>query len=136
MSFCQQSARRTVSKADFLQSCGIVCRIVWDSLKRPLYIWEAQLQPPERVDVVLEEEEGRSWVVDLAGGQQKARPRPVVAMVDNEDVEPAKEKDTTGKRRLKTALTKYFNLGVQTSDPLLTVAKWIAYVTEVSFVMS
>ena len=87
--------------------------------------------------MVLEEEEGRSWVVDLTGGQQKARPRLVVAMCDNEDVEPAREKDTTGKRqRLKTALTKYFNLGVQTSDPILTVAKWIAYVTEVSFVMS
>ena len=34
---------------------------------------------------------------------------------------------------LKMTLKEYFGLGVNTTDPLLTVAKWIAYATEVEF---
>ena len=34
---------------------------------------------------------------------------------------------------LKMTLKEYFGLGVTTTDPLLTVAKWIAYATEVDF---
>ena len=33
----------------------------------------------------------------------------------------------------KMTLKEYFGLGVNTTDPLLTVAKWIAYATEVEF---
>ena len=33
------------------------------------------------------------------------------------------------------SLRKFFGLDVRTSDPLLTVAKWIAYVTEVPLLM-
>ena len=73
-------------------------------------------------------EERRAWVVALAREQKK--PKLVVTMCDNEDEEPARERQC-----LKTALAKYFNLGIRTSDPLLTVAKWIAYVTEVPFFM-
>ena len=36
---------------------------------------------------------------------------------------------------LKENLKKYLRLGVQVTDPLLNVAKWIAYVTEVSVEM-
>ena len=75
-----------------------------------------------------EVEERRAWVVALAREQKK--PKLVVSMCDNEDEEPARERQC-----LKTALAKYFNLGIRTSDPLLTVAKWIAYVTEVPFFM-
>ena len=32
---------------------------------------------------------------------------------------------------LKITLKEYFGLGVHTTDPLLTLAKWIAYATEV-----
>ena len=32
---------------------------------------------------------------------------------------------------LKISLNEYFGLGVHTTDTLLTVAKWIAYATEV-----
>ena len=32
---------------------------------------------------------------------------------------------------LKMTLKEYFCLGVHTTDPLLTLAKWIAYATEV-----
>ena len=32
---------------------------------------------------------------------------------------------------LKMTLKEYFGLGVHTTDPLLTLAKWIAYATEV-----
>ena len=32
---------------------------------------------------------------------------------------------------LNITLKEYFGLGVHTTDPLLTVAKWIAYATEV-----
>ena len=76
-----------------------------------------------------EVEERRAWVVELAGREKKPK---LVGAPDNDDVEPARERNTTrGRQSLKTALTKYFNLGIQTSDPLLTVAKWVAYVTEV-----
>ena len=34
---------------------------------------------------------------------------------------------------LKITLKEYFGLGVHTTDPLLTLAKWIAYATEVKF---
>ena len=77
------------------------------------------------------EQEGRSWVVELAMGQKEMQPRLVVTS-ENDDADPARERNTTRKgQRLKTVLTKYFNLGICTSDPLLTVAKWISYVTEV-----
>ena len=33
---------------------------------------------------------------------------------------------------LKENLKKYLRLGVQVTDPLLNVAKWIAYITEVN----
>ena len=80
-----------------------------------------------------EVEERRAWVVKLAGREKKPE---LVVKPDNDDVEPARERNTTrGRQSLKTALTKYFYLGIHTSDPLLTVAKWIAYVTEVPFLM-
>ena len=88
----------------------------------------------EERDILLEQE-GKSWVVELAGGQKEAQPRLLVTS-DNDDVETARERNTTRKgQRLKTALTKYFNLGICTTDPRLTVAKWIAYVIEVLIFM-
>ena len=84
---------------------------------------------------VMLEQEGKSWVVELAGGQTKTQPRLLVTS-DIDDVEPARERNTSRKgQHLKRALTKYFNLGIRTSDPLLTLAKWMAYVTEVSIFM-
>ena len=81
------------------------------------------------------EQEGKSWMVKRAEGQKEAQPR-LLFTSDNDDVETARERNTTRKgQRLKTALTKYFNLGICTTDPLLTVAKWIAYVIEVSIFM-
>ena len=51
---------------------------------------------------------------------------------ENIDVESATENSSPRKRLwLKSAVKKYFRLGVHTSDPLLNAAKRIAYVTEV-----
>ena len=51
---------------------------------------------------------------------------------ENFDVESATENSSPKKRLwLKSAVKKYFRLGVDTSDPLLNAAKWIAYATEV-----
>jgi len=81
-----------------------------------------------------EVEERRAWVVKIAGREKKPK---LVVTPDSEDVEPARERNTTRRRQsLKTALTNYFNLGICTSDPLLTVAKWIAYVTEIGAVVT
>jgi len=66
---------------------------------------------------------------DERGG---ATPRNIGTQCENIDVESARENSSTRKRLwLKSAVKKYFRLGVHTSDPLLNVAKWIAYVTEV-----
>jgi len=66
---------------------------------------------------------------DERGG---ATPRNIGTQCENIDVESARENSSTRKRLwLKSAVKKYFRLGVQTSDPLLNAAKWIAYVTEV-----
>jgi len=82
------------------------------------------------------EQEGKSWVVELAGGQTKTQPRLLVTS-DIDDVEPARERNTSRKgQHLKRALTKYFNLGIRTSDPLLTLAKWMAYVTKIGAVVT
>jgi len=95
---------------------------------------ETQSNQEER-EVMLEQE-GKSWMVKRAEGQKEAQPRLLVTS-DNDDVETARERNTTRKgQRLKTALTKYFNLGICTTDPLLTVAKWIAYVIEIGAVVT
>jgi len=61
-----------------------------------------------------------------------ATPRNIGTQCENIDVESATENNSTRKRLwLKSAVKKYFRLGVDTSDPLLNVAKWIAYVTEI-----
>jgi hypothetical protein len=66
---------------------------------------------------------------DERGG---ATPRNIATQCENIDVESATENNSTKKRLwLKSAVKKYFRLGVHTSDPLLNVAKWIAYVTEI-----
>ena len=66
---------------------------------------------------------------DERGG---ATPRNIGTQCENIDVESATENSSTRKRRwLKSPVKKYFRLGVQTSDPLLNAAKWVAYVTEV-----
>ena len=56
----------------------------------------------------------------------------IVTQSENIDVESATENSSPRKRLWqKTAVKKYFRLGVHTSDPLLNAAKRIAYVTEV-----
>ena len=66
---------------------------------------------------------------DERGG---ATPRNIGIQCENIDVESATENNSPRKRLwLKSAVKKYFRLGVHTSDPLLNAAKWIAYVTEV-----
>ena len=66
---------------------------------------------------------------DERGG---ATPRNIGTQCENIDVESATENSSPRKRLWqKTAVKKYFRLGVHTSDPLLNAAKWIAYATEV-----
>ena len=61
-----------------------------------------------------------------------ASPRNIGTQCENIDVESATENNSTRKGLwLRSALKKYFSLGIRTSDPLLNAAKWIAYVTEV-----
>ena len=64
-----------------------------------------------------------------------ATPRNIGTQCENIDLESATENNSTTKRLwLKSAVKKYFSLGVRTSDPLLTAAKWVAYITEVQFI--
>jgi len=66
-----------------------------------------------------------------------ATPRNIGTQCENIDVESATESNSTRKGLwLKSALKKYFRLGVCTSDPLLNAAKWIAYVTEIGAVVT
>ena len=59
-------------------------------------------------------------------------PRNIGTQCENIDVESATESISTRRKLwLRSAVKKYFSLGVRTSDPLLNAAKWIAYVTEV-----
>jgi len=65
-----------------------------------------------------------------------ATPRNIGTQCENIDLESATENNSTTKRLwLKSAVKKYFSLGVRTSDPLLTAAKWVAYVTEIGAVV-
>ena len=55
---------------------------------------------------------------------------------ENVDMESASENNpTTEELSLRSSLKKYFRLGVRISDPLLDFVKWIAYITEVLFIM-
>jgi len=59
-------------------------------------------------------------------------PRNIGTQCENIDLESASENVTMTKDLwLKGSLKKYFGLGVQVSDPLLNVVKWIAYITEI-----
>ena len=59
-------------------------------------------------------------------------PRNIGTQCENIDLESASDNVTITKGlELKGSLKKYFGLGVQVSDPLLNVVKWIAYITEV-----
>ena len=61
-------------------------------------------------------------------------PRNIGTQCENIDLESASDNVTITKGLwLKGSLKKYFGLGVQVSDPLLNVVKWIAYVTEVQW---
>ena len=61
-------------------------------------------------------------------------PRNIGTQCENIDLESASENVTMTKGLwLKGSLKKYFGLGVQVSDPLLNVVKWIAYITEVQW---
>ena len=63
-------------------------------------------------------------------------PRNIGTQCENIDLESASESGTMTKGLwLKKSLKNYFGIPVQVSDPLLNVAKWIAYVTEVSVEM-
>jgi len=65
-----------------------------------------------------------------------ATPRNIGTQCENIDLESGVENNSTRKGLwLKSALKKYFSLGVRTSDPLLTAAKWIAYVSEIGAVV-
>jgi len=59
-------------------------------------------------------------------------PRNIGTQCENIDLESASESGTMTKGLwLKKSLKNYFGIPVQVSDPLLNVAKWIAYVTEI-----
>jgi len=61
-----------------------------------------------------------------------AAPRNIGTQCENIDVESGTENSSMRKKLwLKSAIKKYFRVGVDISDPLLNVAKWIAYVTEI-----
>jgi len=62
----------------------------------------------------------------------RTTPRNIGTQCENIDLESARESGTMTKRLwLKKSLKNYFGLDAQVSDPLLNVAKWIAYVTEI-----
>jgi len=64
-------------------------------------------------------------------------PRNIGTQCENIDVESATESNSTRRKLwLRSAVKKYFSLGVRTSDPLLNAAKWIAYVTEFGAVVT
>ena len=64
----------------------------------------------------------------------RTAPRNIGTQFENIDLESASENGTMTKGLwLKGSLKKYFGLGVQVSDPLLNVVKWIAYITEVQW---
>jgi len=64
-------------------------------------------------------------------------PRNIGTQCENIDVESATESNSTRRKLwLRSAVKKYFSLGVHTSDPLLNAAKWIAYVTEFGAVVT
>ena len=66
----------------------------------------------------------------------RTAPRNIGTQFENIDLESASEGGTMTKGLwLKKSVKKYFGIPVQVSDPLLNVAKWIAYVTEVSVEM-
>ena len=66
----------------------------------------------------------------------RTAPRNIGTQFENIDLESASERGTMKKGLwLKKSVKKYFGIPVQVSDPLLNVAKWIAYVTEVSVEM-
>jgi len=69
----------------------------------------------------------------MPGETSGAAPRNIGTQCENIDVESgiAENNSMSKKLWLKAAFKKYFRLGVDTSDPLLNVAKWIAYVTEI-----
>ena len=96
----------------------------------------APLQPddernsrPEQ-DVCLSQE--RQEAVSLT--VQMTSPRNIGTQCENIDLESGSENGTVKKGLCLTEnLKKYFGLGVQVSDPLLNVVKWIAYITEVQW---
>jgi len=62
----------------------------------------------------------------------RTTPRNIGTQYENIDLESARESGTMTKGLwLEKSLKKYFGIPVQVSDPLLNVAKWIAYVTEI-----
>jgi len=62
----------------------------------------------------------------------RTAPRNIGTQCENIDLESAGESGTMTKGLwLKKSFKKYFGIPVQVSDPLLNVAKWIAYVTEI-----
>ena len=62
----------------------------------------------------------------------RTTPRNIGTQCENIDLESARESGTMTKGLwLKKSLKNYFGIPVQVSDPLLNVAGWIAYVTEV-----
>jgi len=59
-------------------------------------------------------------------------PRNIGTQCENIYLESARESGTMTKGLwLKKSFKNYFGIPVQVSDPLLNVAKWIAYVTEI-----
>ena len=73
-----------------------------------------------------------SQMVTLSTTEMTAS-RNIGTQCENIELDPASDNGTIKKGIWpKENLKKYFGLGVQVSDPLLNVAKWIAYITEVN----
>ena len=75
------------------------------------------------------------YTLPLPENSGEVTPRNMGTQCENlEIVESGSENDLTIKRLWLRAVLKvkqYFGFGVRTSDPLLNVVKWIAYITEV-----
>ena len=99
------------------------------SLAAPLQPEDERNSRPEQ-DVCLSQESQEAVSLTV----QMTSPRNIGTQCENIDLESGSENGTVKKGLCFTeSLKKYFGLGVQVSDPLLNVVKWIAYITEVQW---
>ena len=96
---------------------------------------EVEERRVEEQEVEEEEVEESDFELALRLQEQEVEERRAWVMAQASDLWLVNEEPARERQCLKTALIKYFNLGIHTSDPLLTVVEWIAYISEVQFPM-